>query len=262
MTSAFPGSPDLLKQAGPGAEQARFNQALQAVLGIGLGGLGVGAGARSLLGVRDLLLGGRNRLGYAMPVPTRLPVPVPEITEDEEEEPLRKTAALISKEAQLRWQVPASAALGIGGVAGGWKLMDAILDSRRRAEIDQELADVQSEYEEALRDQYEAALTKRGALDDIFEKLAALEKQGFNWPDAWEAAIGTYLTALGATTTAGAVGGYHWAKARGRKRKLEEALQRRKRLASGQPEPLYAYPVPVHYPPRQQAQEEEERELA
>lgn len=229
-------------------------------MGIGLGGLGVGAGARSLLGIRDLLLGNRNRLGYAMPVPTRLPVTIPEIVEDEEEEPLRKAAALVSKEAQLRWQVPASAALGIGGIAGGWKLMDAILDSRRRAEMDQELADVRSEYEEALRDQYEAALTKRGALDDVFEKLAALEKQG-GWPDAWDAAIGTYLTALGATTTAGALGGYRWAKARGRKRRLEEALRRRKRLAGGRPEPLYAYPVPVRYPPRQQAQEEEEQEL-
>ena len=205
-----------------------------------------------------MLLGNRNRLGYGQPVPTRLPVPIPEIMEDEEE-PLRKTAALISKEAQLRWQIPASATLGIGGIAGGWKLMDALLNARRRVEMDQELADEKSEYEEALRDQYEAALTKRGALDDVFEKL---EKQGFDWTNAWEAAIGTYLTALGATTTAGALGGYHWAKARGRKRKLEEALQRRKRLAAGQPAPLYAYPVPVRYPPRQQAQEEEERELA
>lgn len=236
------------------------------MLGIGLGGLGLGAGARGLLGARDLLFGGRNRLGYAPPVPARLPVPIPEIVEDEEEEPLRKAAALVSKEAQTRaginwWQVPASTALGMGGVAGGWKLMDAILDSRRRVEMDQELADAQSEYEEALRDQYEAALTKRGALDDVFEKFAALEKQGFDWRDLWPLALGTYATAVGATTTAGALGGYHWAKARGRKRRLEEALQRRKRLASGQPEPLYAYPVPVRYPPRQQAQKEEEREL-
>jgi hypothetical protein len=250
------------------AEGMALRRALQSVLGVGLGGLGVGAGARGIVGLRNLFTGGRDMVQRSAPVPTLLPVPVPQ-RPDEEKAPLSRAAATITKEAVRAglnwWQIPASATLGAGGVAGGWELMDRILDSRRRAELDQELSDAQTEYEEALQARYEQALQKRGALDDVFEKLAGEEDtlsrlwRYLTDNDPAQGAMGLYATGLAATTGAGALGGYHWARSRGRRAQLEEALRRRKRMSAGQPEPLYAYPTSL--PRTSKAQEEEEQEL-
>jgi hypothetical protein len=221
------------------------------------------------MGIREMFSSQPSLLERGSQIPSRLPVAVPQLAE-EEEEPLRKVAALLNKTAQRAginwWQVPAHAALGAGGVAGGWALMDKLLDSRRKAELDQELSDAQSEYEEALRQQYETALTKRGVLDEVFEKLAMLCKAGGNSPSEWlrgllEAVGGAYVTGLGVTGGAGALGGYHWAKSQSRRRKLEEAMRLRRAQMANRPEPLYAYPVGLSRLP-ETAQKEEERALA
>jgi hypothetical protein len=225
---------------------------------VGIAGLGVGAGARGITGISNLFGAHAEPSRRPLPPPSLLPVPIPgRRPEEDEEDPLRKAAAAISKVAEVRpglnwWQIPASAALGAGGVAGGWELMDAILNSRRRVEMDQELADVQTEYEDALRNQYEQALMKRGELDEIFEKHAGSDWLG----DLWEMIKGGYATGLGLSAGAGALGGYRWAKSRNRNLKLDEALRRRKQLRAGRIEPLYAYPVPADYRPKQVTEED------
>lgn len=247
-----------------------LRKALQAVLGFGLGGLGLGASARGVMGLRDLFVAPPAGPPSTALSPSLLPIPVPQYAgEDEEASPLRKAAATISKAAigGLRpdfnwWQMPVSAALGAGGIAGGWKLMDTILDSRRRVEVEQELTDAKEDYDAALQEQYVRALTKRGVLDEVFEKFAAW---GGDWGQLLQVLLGTYATGVGAATVAGGFSGYNWARARAGRRRtspqspLLQAMQKRRRALALQPGPFYAYPVPTRYPVVQKAQEEEER---
>lgn len=76
--------------------------------------------------------------------------------------------------------LPVAAAAGIGGTYAGWKGVDAVLDSRRKKEMDQELADARRRFNRALLAQYspvgKAAEDELGlALDelaDVAEKVA------------------------------------------------------------------------------------------
>jgi len=251
-------------------EQALLRRAVQAVLGVGLTGLGVGAGARALWEVPNLMHPKpKNLIEYGAPLPAALPVPVPKhlLKTDDEEHPLRKAAEVLSKEAQRAglnwWQIPASAALGMGGVAGGWKVIDAMLDSRRRAELNQELQDAQRDYEDALRAQYEQALLKQGCLDGIFARIQEFEKRSNQWGrvlrDIWEGLLGTYATAAGGSAVMGGIGGYHWARSRSRRRALEQAMKTRRRqmLQSGSVPGLYAYPVSLPTHPSKAQRDEE-----
>jgi len=231
-------------------------------------------------------------------VPTSVAVPVP--GRDEEEEPkvasLSEAAGLL-KEAVFGdakpginwWQPPAAVALGAGGAYGGWKLIDALMDWRRKKELHGEVSDAQQEYEDALQQQYTSALktaedSPYNELEDVFELYyEPLEKQADltrswwypemlrpenikanmpdwvpNWQqtkqtvgDAAHTGLGALLTAMGITGAAGAMGGWHLAR-RGSKGKATEEAMKLRRAMRRAPQPIYAYPTEV----------EEEEEIA
>lgn len=269
-----------VKQAQPGdpAQALRNAKAIQSVLGLGLAGLGVGAGARGMLGIRRLLWPEQHSLAPSSPVPSSLPIMLPRIEEEEEregEEPLRKAAAALKaadpqwwqvpstmcKAALQAWQIPASAVLAGSGLAGGWTLMDKILDARRKSEQNRELEDAQQEYEDIIRRQYELSMKSADAqgLDAVFDSREQLTKCGGDW---WEGIKGAYILALLASAGGGAYGGWQMARAGGNKQRMAQALQERKRHMSQQPQPIYAFPQEKSFPPLDPALKEEEREIA
>jgi len=206
-------------------------------------------------------------------VPMSVPIPVPP-TEKQSVAPLEEAAGLL-KEADIRWwQVPAGAAIGAGGAYGGWKLIDSLMDWRRKKELKGELDDARNEYEDAMQQQFAAAMSKQGegafgGLDKVFDKLhAPMEKLANNpwwkpdWAPSWNSmkrtagdatnlGLGALLTALGVTTGAGGLAGWHLAR-RGSKGKATEEAMKLRRMMRRAPQPIYAYPTEV----------EEEEEIA
>lgn len=164
------------------------------------------------------------------------------------------------------WQMPAGMALGGAGLYGGWKGIDALLAAKRRGDVDSELADAEGEYNEALGEQYNAAMAAKGAASDTYDGLDelcdAMEKQailglenvrlGVDMPDvssmipsqAKDIAHGlggAYTTAALAALLGGGYAGYNWAKGKSRESLLADALRRRAKTRS-QPQPIYARP--------------------
>ncbi len=164
--------------------------------------------------------------------------------------------------AGIPWAIPAGLAAGLGGLYGGWKVADKLLDSRRKAELEGELESAQTEYEQALMNEYKnkgkTASDSSAAveLDRLYDQFCALEKTaGFS--ELASAAIDptTYTNAAGALTGAYGVGAlgsgaitaalvYNHFKKRQESELLRRAQSaRRRKMYESQPSPLYAEPV-------------------
>jgi hypothetical protein len=100
----------------------------------------------------------------------------------------------------MPWHIPAALAAGAGGLYGGWKLTDYLLDKTRAAEQESEVSQARKEYEAALAGRRKVA----SAGPDPLDALAGLwEKRG--WVNQ---AIGGALTAAGLTALLSGVGTY------------------------------------------------------
>lgn len=132
----------------------------------------------------------------------------------------------------------AAVPIGVGGVYGGYRLADYLLNKSHEAEQDSELEAAKAHYEQMLLD----AISKQGSaepLDELantyVEKSANILHQGGSL-----AAILASMTALGAGTMS-----YNWAKSRHNNRALRDAIQeRRRQLAAMAVQPIYATPEP------------------
>lgn len=164
--------------------------------------------------------------------------------------------------AGIPWAIPAGLAAGLGGLYGGWKLTDKILDARRKAELKGELDSAQTEYEQALMDEYKhqgktaSDSTVAAELDKLYDQFLILEKNA-GLSDMASAAIDptTYTNAAGALggayglygLTSGAVTAalvYNHFKKRQESELLRRAQSaRRRKMYESQPSPLYAEPV-------------------
>jgi hypothetical protein len=150
-------------------------------------------GLRGLQGV--LNLAGRTK-AEDIHHPGVTPVPIPISDDDEEKQAFHKQA---DPEAYKWWQhpeaLPGMMAAGLGGGYGGWKVMDALLDRRRKSESEDELAAAKREYQEALSSHVslpaqKAAAEKSAAtllgeeLDALFVKVkATIPMEKFADPD-------------------------------------------------------------------------------
>lgn len=124
---------------------------------------------------------------------------------------------------QMPWYMPAVGAGVVGGTLGGYKLMDWLLNRKRKADLKGELDDAKKEYQEALVDMYDPArikLLKRGsaaeALARDLHELATLMTKAANpqmnpsetWTDAaakrLDGLIPTTNLRQGANSAAGA----------------------------------------------------------
>jgi hypothetical protein len=182
---------------------------------MGIGALAVGAGARGLTGLYNLLK--RNIRPPQNPYPgalvTRVPVPV----EDEEAPPLsrrrRKSASAAAPAmpatpgvADYRnqwWYAPSMLGAGALGMYGGWKSVDDLLNNRREADSTQDVEDSRKDFEQAMLESYPKPRKPSGlpphgklagdqqdettdaeklsaALDELYEKLHE-KKADFDW---------------------------------------------------------------------------------
>lgn len=108
---------------------------------------------------------------------------------------------------QMPWYIPAVGAGAVGGLAGGYKLMDWIMNKKRKADLKGELDDAKREYQEALVDMYDPQkirLLKRGsaaeALARDLHELATLMTKSADGPmnpsDTWTDAAAKRLDGL------------------------------------------------------------------
>ena len=237
-------------------EQDAWNRMLSMLL---VGG-GLGAGARGLVSLRDAFRK-KPTVDPQSTVPETIPIILPQ---------RQKTADdLLGARADggmNYWEYPVGMSAGAGGLMGGWKLMDWLMDKRRKASMQAELDRAQADYQQALRDDVNAASVVKSAstepsLDTIydhlqdeqkvashFEQLAAngaldwlLEKRSNNLSGLLHGVGGTYLTALLLAGGLSGLGMYQ------RTRSAQEAddLNKRRRLSRTAPQPLMAVPAPV-----------------
>jgi hypothetical protein len=114
---------------------------------------------------------------------------------------------------QMPWYVPAVGAGVVGGSIGGYKLMDWIMNKKRKADLKGELDDAKREYQEALVDMYDPQrikLLKRGSAAealarDLHELATLMTKAGggpSNPSETWTDAAARQLDGLIPTTNA------------------------------------------------------------
>jgi hypothetical protein len=143
------------------------------------------------------------------------------------------------------WAIPAAVGAGAGGLYGGWRLMDYLLDRRRKANLDDELETAKLEYEAALArssDDKEASDDSLGDdLDTLFNNIDEYgEKAAASWPEIGGQAMGMYGTAAGVAALLAAILGHKYGKKRQRKKVLESAQARKRREEyKRRPDPLY-----------------------
>jgi hypothetical protein len=223
-------------------------------LGIGLGGLG-------------RLWLGRNRV-FGLPAlpgvkPRSEVVPVYTHREEEEPEPpaqvkradgwLDRASSLFpgGNPARLRdlpGFLPGVTLASIGGVAGGYSLMDWLLDRKRKSDLEGELSEAQDRYRRSLMLQaapVAQAKTAAAALDDLARQYAAAPepvKQAFSLGEA----KGLYATMALLSALAGGSMAYQFTKQRSPQRLLEEAVKQRARDRwARRPPDIVAEPTPL-----------------
>jgi hypothetical protein len=136
----------------------------------------------------------------------------------------------------MPWHMPAAIAAGAGGLYGGWKLTDYLLDKTRSTEQESEVAQARKEYEAAL-----AGRRKVASIDPLDELAGLCEKRG--WVNQ---AIGGALTAAGLTALASGIGTYRWTRSLAEDKAIEEAVKRRQaQIAEQSPSPIMAIPTPT-----------------
>ncbi len=231
---------DILGEARKVRSQA-LNQALWQDMGRATAmGVGVGAGARGLQGLWNLV---RRNVSKPTPGPhSPLTLDIPNTREEEEKE---KFAGFLSGDYASTLQghplnMPTKV-LGAGaGVIGGWKLLDWVMDRQRKSEMQAETEKAEEEYEQALLGQH-----KQGSLghdlDLLFDEV---EKQG-TVGDFLGGAAGLYMTGagLGALLTGKIT--YDIARKRQRKSLLSSARRKHLRQSrSMRPAAIYINPLP------------------
>lgn len=252
-------------------------QGLRDVRNLGLAGLGVGAAGRGLVGLIQLLKSNKPKKMRSGPAELSLPYPA-----EAEEKAGFDIAGFLggnsaTTKAGIPWYGPAmlgGAALGLGA---GWKGMDAVLDARRKREMDGQLDSARQEFHDALMSQYDepqkvdhrnVSGTKKAAdatmaavgagLDALFTKVAAVlddpgvEKAALELPSMANAAgvgAGAYGMYAGLSGLMAGALMYNKTNKRSRRAILESALKKRQRRQFMQrPTEITAVPEPVAPP--------------
>jgi hypothetical protein len=221
------------------AEADAWNRVLSALL---LGG-GIGAGARSLMGARNML-SKRPEVDIQSSIPTNIPVTIPR--------PPEKAAGLGARAdgGVNWWEYPTGVGGAAAGLYGGWKLVDWLMNERRKRQLKSDLDTSRGSYEKAIQEQLNLAnFSKSASLDSVYdaynETVAGQIKESLDIArgvqDVAHGSLGAYLTALAATTGLSGVGAYEWVRSRSKAKALEEAIKARRQQRSA-PQPVTAYP--------------------
>lgn len=240
------------------------------VLGIGLAGIGVGAGARSLMGLSDLLAQKHEEERRRTSRPAVVQLNVPTLAADDgtktasdptDEAPSvagllgrwgqRAVGSLLPSsqstgdflagrhnvsETAKPWFWPAAGLAAAGGLAGGYGVVNSALTGVHTQDKQKQLEDAKNEYRRALVQQYSADSTniKRGAAQDELgrdlHELYTLCKEADWWTDAMGHLTGGYGLFAGLVGTGAGVATYNWAKSRSPEERLANAIKQRERL--------------------------------
>jgi hypothetical protein len=144
----------------------------------------------------------------------------------------------------IPWYTPATIAAGVGGLAGGYKLTDYLLDGSRHNEQESELEHSKKRYQDALLGRTKSAAEGGGADDPLDRLCNALEKRGLWNP------LGTALGTLGGIGLLSAIGSgalaYDYTRKGTAEAAIGEALKERERQIYKQaPTSLLAVPHEV-----------------
>ncbi len=220
---------------------------------------GLGGAARGGAGIYNLL---RRNMVKRKPTAGFVDMPIPYQEEKEASIGDSYFGSPVTDKSNL-WYYPST--LAMGGLAagyGGWKGVDMLLDSRRKGELDDELAAKRKKFRQALVGSYDKPVTSKQAEDEDVEmtKLAAdLDalfdsfQKAATFGDVVGKGAGMYTTYAIPTALLAGYAGYKTGSKRQRRVMLEKALLQRKRHRENeQPTPLYATPVPFTGQPNQQ----------
>lgn len=231
-----------------------------------------GAGIRGLLGMHNLMQS-KPAIDPQSSIPQTVPIHMPMPPGMEEEEKVALFGARPDGGFNA-WEIPTGVAAGAGGLMGGWKLVDWLMDKQRRSSASGELDEAKGDYESALQDQYNVAMMSKGAssaptLDDVYdhthdqEKVAThITKLGGIIPESWKStgrdighgAAGAYMTALLALTGLSGVGAYKWTNSKSKGKAMERAMKKRRTMRPA-PQPIMAIPQ-YHQQPRPEEDEQ------
>lgn len=268
--------------------QARAD-ALRQLLRIGAIGLGTGVAGRSLIEL-PRWLNGRPSL---LPTGTAGARPQVELHGLHDDERRSKLAVAQAQPASLfqsaadafvptptttrplgDWWGPAAAMGTAGlGLTGGWKLTDWLLDKQRKASEIDELERTKQEWQQAMADEYRAAMLAKQAGDDLgvdalFDALAAREPAGGEkradalemlqapWTsvvghDNWQYGKGVTLAAMLASGLGAGYATFNANRKNSRRKILERALRdRARKRQSASPPPIMVAPMSFFPPPR------------
>ena len=265
--------------AGPTMNQLNWNSTVGDVTQMGLGALAVGAGARGLTGLYNLMTerATRPRNTYPGAMVTRIPIPV---QDDEDDKPHHRRKVVTATDGgppvtdyrNGALYMPAMMGAGALGLYGGWKGVDALLQHQRDQASKQKVEDARKDFEQALLESYPKPRKPSGipglkvsqdeqesdgqklsrALDDLYDKLQ--EKRAFDWsiggmvsPDTTQNLAGMYGTyALGSGLLAGKLT-YDAGMKNNGQTVLRKAIARRaRRQAMQRPSEILAVPDEVN----------------
>lgn len=249
------------KQANPNLDAIKSNlqkalktEAVRDVINVGLLSGGTMAALRGGQGLFSLL----SRSGKKLPSRAGIsPLPVQYRSHRGEEEEKLGGFSLddITQKGSIPWYYPAMLTAGIGGGYGGWKLIDKVMDSRRRREMDDEVEDARESFQQAMSSQYKTGSDSElgTALDELFGKL---QKSANLWDKIKDSltpsddAIGKSLGMYGTYAIPTSILGYLAVKGmtdKGSTSKRLEKAQRNRALKRQQMRPaeLYAIPTPI-----------------
>lgn len=249
-------------------------EALKDILTVGGLAAAGGIGARGLLGLRYMF--GRRRPNLSRAIgPTVISVPTPVYRNPKDEERAQALAlktANVTSRTQLPWYLPGVTLAGIGGLAGGYKLMDYLMDRKRKSDLQAEVDAAKADYHKAMIDQYDPAavpaagavvpdlplpaktvnpggapqlaLKAAGLQADLDALVAQVEKQAMpGWAGKGLGIYGTLASLLALGSGAAA---YKFTKDRSTNTLMEDALKQRERERwARRPPEVYAIPTPV-----------------
>jgi hypothetical protein len=265
--------PSLLnKTAGPLEDQVR-SEALKDVLSVGGIAAAGGIGLRGLLGLKYMFGRSKPNLTRSMG-PTVISIPTPVYTTRKDEQQAMKMAT--DKQALTRsaipWYLPGITMAGVGGLAGGYKLMDLLMDRKRKLDLQDEMTAAKGDYQQALLDQYNpSAIPAAGSIPEeplptktvnplpgqvklplkmaahnpSLDTLAdAYVKQAM--PDWMGKMLGVYGAGASLLALGSGVATYRMMKDRSTNKLLEDAIKQRERDRwARRPPEVYAIPTPV-----------------
>lgn len=240
-------------------------QVIQNVLASALAAAGAGAGVRGLQGLGELVGRATRKPVPSLSAPALVPVPTQYPRRDEKRANVKTASPPAPKLppasapysfrqlTDVNPMYPTALGIGmIGGGLGGYKLIDWLLNKRRKEELDSELQAAKQEYTNVLMNKNSEYDRLHNALDALYERLeksaepdavsSANEFMGFPFG---QEALSAYLALATAAGGLGFLGGHSYGKARSERAKVETAQKERLRsMSERMPPPLLAYHDP------------------